>query len=122
MFLQTGAGSEVVRPARAGLTEARLARRLSHGQASAGGAIALSVVLQIAVGQLEFLNDAFGTTPLSLEEWLICTGLASMVVWTSELRKLVANVWRSAEEEPLDQAQRDGDRCLRRVPPPQRRR
>jgi hypothetical protein len=45
--------------------------------------------------QLEFLNDAFGTTPLSLEEWLICTGLASMVLWTNELRKLVANVWRS---------------------------
>jgi magnesium-transporting ATPase (P-type) len=85
-------------------------------------AIALSLVLQVAVVQLEFLNDAFGTTPLSLEEWLICTGLASMVVWTSELRKLVANVWRSAEEEPLDQAQRDDDRCLRRVPPPQRRR
>jgi magnesium-transporting ATPase (P-type) len=57
-------------------------------------AIALSVVLQVAVVQLEFLNDAFGTTPLSLEEWLICTGLASMVLWTSELRKLVANVWR----------------------------
>jgi magnesium-transporting ATPase (P-type) len=60
-------------------------------------AIALSVVLQVAVVQLEFLNDAFGTTPLSAEEWLICTGLASIVLWTSELRKLVANAWlRSA--------------------------
>jgi magnesium-transporting ATPase (P-type) len=56
-------------------------------------AIALSVVLQIAVVQLELLNDAFGTTPLSLDEWLICTGLASMVLWTSELRKLVARSW-----------------------------
>jgi magnesium-transporting ATPase (P-type) len=57
-------------------------------------AIALSVVLQVAVVQLEFLNDAFGTTPLSLEEWLICTGLASIVLWMSELRKLVASAWR----------------------------
>jgi P-type Ca2+ transporter type 2C len=59
-------------------------------------AIALSLVLQVAVVQVEFLNDAFGTTPLSLEEWLICTGLASIVLGTSELRKLVANVWRSS--------------------------
>jgi P-type Ca2+ transporter type 2C len=57
-------------------------------------AIALSVVLQVAVVQLEFLNEAFGTAPLSLEEWLICTGLASIVLWTSELRKLVARPWR----------------------------
>jgi P-type Ca2+ transporter type 2C len=58
-------------------------------------AIALSVVLQVAVVQLAVLNDAFETTPLSLEEWLICAGLASAVLWTSELRKLLANLWRS---------------------------
>jgi magnesium-transporting ATPase (P-type) len=59
-------------------------------------AIALSVVLQVAVVQLELLNDAFGTAPLSLEEWLICTGLASVVLWASELRKLAVRAWRSA--------------------------
>ena len=58
-------------------------------------AIALSVVLQVAVVQLAFLNDAFATTPLSLDEWLICAGLASVVLWTSELRKLLANLWTS---------------------------
>jgi magnesium-transporting ATPase (P-type) len=58
-------------------------------------AIALSVVLQVAVVQLAFLNDAFETTPLSLDEWLICVGLASAVLWASELRKLVANLWTS---------------------------
>jgi magnesium-transporting ATPase (P-type) len=58
-------------------------------------AVAVSAVLQVAVVELEFMNDAFKTTPLSLEEWLICTGLASIVLWASELRKLIASVWRS---------------------------
>jgi len=53
------------------------------------GAIALSVVLQVAVVQLPFLNDAFDTTPLAIGDWLICVGLASVVLWADELKKLV---------------------------------
>ena len=53
------------------------------------GAIALSALLQVAVVQLPFLNDAFGTTPLGLDEWLICIGLASVVLWADEAKKLV---------------------------------
>ncbi|HYI14547.1 MAG TPA: cation-translocating P-type ATPase [Thermomicrobiales bacterium] len=53
------------------------------------GAIALSIVLQVAVVQLSFLNDAFGTTPLSLRDWLLCTALASIVLWADEAKKLV---------------------------------
>jgi len=41
-----------------------------------------------------FLNDAFGTTPLGAEEWLVCTGLASIVLWADESRKLVARLLR----------------------------
>ena len=52
------------------------------------GAIALSVVLQAAVVHLPFLNDAFGTTPLGGEDWLICVGLASVVLWADEVKKL----------------------------------
>ena len=51
-------------------------------------AIALSVLLQVAVVHTPFLNQAFGTTPLSVTDWLICTGLASLVLWGDELRKL----------------------------------
>jgi len=58
------------------------------------GAIALSALLQVAVVQLSFLNDAFGTTPLGAEEWLVCTGLASIVLWADESRKLVARLLR----------------------------
>jgi P-type Ca2+ transporter type 2C len=50
-------------------------------------AIALSALLQFAVVQLSFLNDAFDTTPLAIDEWLICVGLASVVLWADELKK-----------------------------------
>ena len=39
------------------------------------GAMALSVVSQFAVVHLGFLNVAFGTVPLSLEEWLLQWGV-----------------------------------------------
>jgi magnesium-transporting ATPase (P-type) len=53
------------------------------------GAIGLSVALQVAVVYVPFLNDAFGTSRLGISDWLLCTVLASMVLWTDELRKLV---------------------------------
>jgi magnesium-transporting ATPase (P-type) len=53
------------------------------------GAIALSALLQVAVVELGFLNAAFHTTPLGRDDWLICIGLASVVLWADELKKLV---------------------------------
>ncbi|HET7554368.1 MAG TPA: cation-translocating P-type ATPase [Gaiellaceae bacterium] len=53
------------------------------------GAIALSALLQVAVVELAFLNDAFKTAPLGLDEWLICIGLASVVLWADEAKKLL---------------------------------
>jgi potassium/sodium efflux P-type ATPase len=58
------------------------------------GAIALSAVLQVAVVYVPFLNDAFETAPLGITDWLLCTAMASMVLWADELRKLVGR-WRS---------------------------
>jgi magnesium-transporting ATPase (P-type) len=52
------------------------------------GAVALSLALQLAVVQAPFLNDACATTPLSAGEWLVCAGLASVVLWAVELKKL----------------------------------
>jgi magnesium-transporting ATPase (P-type) len=54
------------------------------------GAIALSTVLQIAVVHIGFLKTAFGTVPLSWDQWLVCIAMGSIVLWFSELRKLVA--------------------------------
>lgn len=64
------------------------------------GAIGLSLLLQIAVVHLSVLNMAFNTAPLSLEQWLFCTVVASMVLWTSELRKLVRRTRTPGMLEP----------------------
>ncbi len=52
-------------------------------------ALALSLLLQVAVVHLAVLNLAFGTTPLSPGQWLVCAAMGSAVLWASELRKLV---------------------------------
>jgi Ca2+-transporting ATPase len=58
------------------------------------GAIGVSVLLQLAVVHLEFLNLAFGTVPLSFDQWLTCAAMASVVLWFSELRKLAGRMLR----------------------------
>ena len=57
-------------------------------------AVALSAALQVAVIHIGFLNVAFGTVPLSIGQWLTCLGMASAVLWYSELRKLALWAWR----------------------------
>ena len=57
------------------------------------GAIGLSVVLQVAVVHLDFLNLAFGTVALTFDQWLLCIAMASVVLWISELRKLASRIW-----------------------------
>ncbi|HEY4957665.1 MAG TPA: cation-translocating P-type ATPase [Caldimonas sp.] len=52
-------------------------------------AIGLSASLQVAVVHVGVLNLAFGTVPLSAEQWLECTAIASSVLWLSELRKWI---------------------------------
>jgi magnesium-transporting ATPase (P-type) len=53
------------------------------------GAIALSLLLQVAVVHVPLLNDAFDTTPLSLAQWGVCAALGSAVLVVGELHKLV---------------------------------
>jgi P-type Ca2+ transporter type 2C len=57
------------------------------------GAIALSIVMQVAVVNLKFLNLAFGTVPLTFDQWLVCAAMGSIVLWFSELRKLVGRMF-----------------------------
>lgn len=52
------------------------------------GAIGLSIVLQLFVIYVPFLNTAFGTTPLPPMAWLECIGLAFFVLVASEVRKV----------------------------------
>ena len=59
------------------------------------GAIALSALLQVAVVHLGFLNLAFGTSPLRLDQWLVCVAMGSAVLWHSELRKWLLRAGRA---------------------------
>ena len=52
-------------------------------------AVAASLALQVAVVTVPFLTRAFHTTPLSLTDWLVCAGLASVVLWANEGKKLL---------------------------------
>jgi Ca2+-transporting ATPase len=73
-------------------------------------AIGVSLALQIAVVHLPFLNEAFGTTPLSPVEWLLCISLASTVLWAAEVKKLLDRARRaqtSAIGRPTTSASRN---------------
>ncbi len=55
--------------------------------------VVISALLQAAVVHLDFLNQAFGTTPLSLKQWMVCIAMASVVLWFGELRKWMLRAW-----------------------------
>ncbi|HEY8539423.1 MAG TPA: cation-translocating P-type ATPase C-terminal domain-containing protein, partial [Steroidobacteraceae bacterium] len=51
-------------------------------------AVCLSLLLQIAVIYVPFLQRAFSAVPLTLTDWLICAGVGSTVLWLRELSKI----------------------------------
>ena len=53
------------------------------------GAVLLSLLLQVAVVHIPFLQQAFSTVSLSPGDWLLCTVVASSVLWLRELSKIV---------------------------------
>jgi len=57
-------------------------------------AVALSASLQVAVIYVPFLQAAFGTEPLTAAQWGVAISAASLVLWVSELRKLLARLLR----------------------------
>jgi len=52
-------------------------------------AVAGSVVLQVVVVYVPFLQNAFGTTSLSAGDWVFCIGVASSVLWLREAGKAI---------------------------------
>ena len=52
-------------------------------------AVLLGILLQVAVVYLPVLNRAFGTTRLSLTDWGVAIGLASIVLWGEEVKKII---------------------------------
>jgi len=63
-------------------------------------AVALSVLLQLAVVNVGFLNVAFGTVRLTLGQWFVCAGMASGVLWLRELRKWITRAVASSPDAP----------------------
>ena len=55
-------------------------------------AVAGSVGLQVLVVYVPFLQSAFGTTPLSGRDWLVCVAVASSVLWLREASKAMRRV------------------------------
>ena len=60
------------------------------------GAMALSLLLQVAVVQLPVLDTAVGTAPLTLEQWLVCAAMGSAVLGYYKLRELIVRVLASS--------------------------
>ncbi len=59
------------------------------------GALALSLLLQIAVVHLPFLQKPFATEPLAPREWFLCAVAGSAVLWLREAVKLVLRARRA---------------------------
>lgn len=58
-------------------------------------AIGLSLALQLLVLYVPAMQQAFGTTGLSAGDWLRCTLIASTVLWSTEVSKLVLRHYRT---------------------------
>lgn len=52
------------------------------------GAVLLSILLQVMVIYIPFLQQAFSTVSLSPGDWLLCITVASSVLWLRELSKI----------------------------------
>jgi len=52
-------------------------------------AVVVSLALQFVVLYAPFLQQAFSTVALSRSDWLLCTAVASSVVWLREVEKFV---------------------------------
>jgi magnesium-transporting ATPase (P-type) len=63
------------------------------------GAVALSVLLQVAVIYVPFLNTAFDTAPMALADWGLCIAAASLVLWVEEIKKFILRVTGYADRK-----------------------
>jgi Ca2+-transporting ATPase len=65
------------------------------------GAIGLSVLMHLAVVYTPFLQAAFSTVPLSAADWLVCTAVASSVLWVCELSKVLMRLREAREAKSV---------------------
>jgi Ca2+-transporting ATPase len=58
-------------------------------------AVALSLLLHAAVIYIPVLQQAFSTVPLTATDWMVCTAVASSVLWIREVTKIMARALNS---------------------------
>ncbi|WP_228489095.1 cation-translocating P-type ATPase [Raineyella fluvialis] len=63
--------------------------------------IGVVVVLQVMVVHVPFLQAAFSTTPMTPEQWLVCAGMSSVVLWFNEVRKVVLRARDRRPRQPI---------------------
>ena len=63
-------------------------------------ALGVSLAAQVAVVYVPFLQSAFSTTDLDLNDWLLCTAVASSVLWIRELTKFVTRLAAGGAKGP----------------------
>ena len=63
------------------------------------GALGLTALLQVAVVNIPLLQNAFGTESLTGGQWLLTIAMASIVLWVTELIKLVQRLLRRGAQE-----------------------
>ena len=63
------------------------------------GAVLLALALQVAVVHAPLLQGAFGTTAMTLDQWLICAAAASCVLWIEEIHKLALRITKRAADD-----------------------
>jgi Ca2+-transporting ATPase len=62
-------------------------------------AISFSILLQIGVVHIPFLNILFNTAPLTINDWLITVAVASSILWIREGSKLVINIRKNIRKK-----------------------
>jgi|GEM_PF-3446592 len=78
------------------------------------GAVLLSLLLQVAVIYLPFLQQAFSTMALSGGDWLRCIAVASSVLWLREPSKLIVRARSRESRRPRLERRKTPER--RKVP------
>jgi P-type Ca2+ transporter type 2C len=62
-------------------------------------AVRLSLLLTFHVTQVGFLQRIFGTAALTLGQWLVCIGVAAVLVVVNEVIKFILRHKRSAVDD-----------------------
>ncbi len=70
------------------------------------GAVAMSILLQLAVIYVPILQQAFSTASLSAGDWMKCAAVGSSVLWFRELSKLFSGEKHSPSRAYSDDASR----------------